>query len=115
MTQKIKGHRYISVGIDNFNNFGWAVPFKNKSGRIIKKLKFFNFDFLIKKTKFNFKKDDWNELINKISNNSLEKIKTKRYDPCSSKGAVSVEKLKVTSRVVGEKPVFCKSTANWIE
>ena len=31
-----KGYRYVLVVIDNFSNFGWTVPLKNKNAQTIK-------------------------------------------------------------------------------
>ena len=33
--KNIKGYRYISVGVDNFSKFGWAIPLKNKYAQSI--------------------------------------------------------------------------------
>ena len=30
-TENNRGYRYVLVIIDNFSNFGWTVPFKNKN------------------------------------------------------------------------------------
>ena len=34
--KKNRGYRYVLVILDNFSNFGWTVPLKNKNPQTIK-------------------------------------------------------------------------------
>ena len=73
-----RGYRYILVVIDNFSNFGWRIPLKNKYAQSTTDA----FSQIIKtlKSKPNLlKTDDGKEYVNKSFNEFLNNNKNKRY------------------------------------
>ena len=108
-----KGFRYILVVIDNFSNFGWTIPLKNKYGQSITDA----FSQIIKTSRRKpnlLETDDGKEYVNKIFNEFLNNQNIKRYSRNTALGAVFAERFNRTIRNLLKKPIFEKGNAGWL-
>ena len=109
-----KGYRYIlTVIIDNFSKFAWAVPLRNKNSETITN----EFENIIKSSKRQpnmIETDRGKEFYNNIFKNFLKLNNIHHYSRYTSRGAVFVEIFNRTLRNLLKKPVFLKGNSNWI-
>ena len=108
-----KGYRYILVVIDNFSEFGWTIPLKDKFTQSILDA----FSQIIKTSRrkpYLLETDDGEEYVNKIFNKFLNNNNIKRYSRYTDKGAVFAERFNRTIRNLIKKPVFEKGRADWL-
>ena len=109
-----RGYRYVIVIIDNFSEFGWTFPLKNKNTQTIKD----SFETILigSKRKPNLiESDRGKEFYNNIFQDFLNKNNIKLYSRNSSYGAVFAERFNRTIRDLLKKPVFEKGDVNWID
>ena len=109
-----RGYRYVLVIIDNFSEFGWTIPLKNKNGLTIKD-SFENILISSKRKPNLIESDPGKEFYNNISKDFLNKNDIKIYSRNSSYGAVFAEHFNRTIRNLLKKPVFEKGDGNWID
>ena len=109
-----KGYRYILVILDDFSNFGWTIPLKNKNARTIKDS--FENILISSKRKPNLLEGDRDRgFYNNIFQDFLNKNNIKLYSRSSSFGAVFAERFNRTIRDLLKKIVFERGDANWID
>ena len=109
-----RGYRYFSVLIDNFSNYGWTVPLKNKNAQTIKD-SFENIIISSKRRPNLIESDRGKEFYNNIFQDFLNKNNIKLFSRNSSYGAVFAE---IFNRTIGDllkKIVFEKGDGNWID
>ena len=106
-------YRYVLVIMDNFSNFGWTVPLKNKNAQT----KNYSFEFfLISSKKPNLiETDRGKEFYNSIFQNFLINKIITFYSRNTYVGAVYAERFNCTTRDILEKPVFEEGESNWID
>ena len=107
------GYRYILVVIDNFSEFAWTNPLKNKYAQSITDA----FSQIIKTSRrkpYLLETDDGKEYVNKIFNEFLNSHNIKRYSRNTALGAVFAERFNRTIRNLLKKPVFLKGNADWL-
>ena len=98
--------------MDNFSEFGWTVPLKNKKAQIIKDS--FENILIASKSKPNlFETDRGKEFYNNIFQNLL--INVKLFSRTTPLGAVFAERFRTFIRHLLEIPVFEKCDSNWID
>ena len=101
------------VIIDNFSNFGWAVPIKNKNAQTIKGS--FGDILINSKRKPNLiETDRGKDFYNNIFQDFLNKSNIKLFSRNTSVGAVFAERFNRTIRDLHKKIVFEQSDAYWI-
>ena len=108
-----KGYRYTLVVIDNFSNFRWTFPLKNKYAQS----KTDAFSQIIKTSgrKPNLlKTDDGKDYANKIFNEFSNKHNLKLYSRNTALGAVIAERFNRTIRSLLKKPMFLAGNADWL-
>ena len=108
-----RGYRYVLVIIDNFSNFGWAVPIKNKNAQTIKD----SFENFIEKSKRSpnlLEGDRDRGFYNSIFQDFLNKNNIKLYSRNSSYGAVFAKRFNRTIRDLLKKVVFEQGDAKRI-
>ena len=109
-----RGYRYVLVIIDNFSNFGWTVPLKNKNAQTIKD----SFEKILissKKSSNLLKLDRDKGFCISIFQDFLDKNNIRNYSRNSSYGTVFAERLNRTIRDLLKRPVFQKCESNWID
>ena len=87
-----KGYRYILVVIDNFSNFCWTIPLKNKYAQSITDA----FSQIVKSSKRKpnlLETEDGKEYVNKIFNDFLNKHNIKRNSRNTALGAVFADTI----------------------
>ena len=107
-----KGYRYILVVVDNFSEFGWTVPLKNKYAQSITDA----FSQIIKtsrRTPNLLETDDGKKYVNKSFSELLNNHNIKRYSRNTTPGAVIAERFNRTLRNLLKKPVFLAGNADW--
>ena len=109
-----RGYRYVLVTIDNFSNFGWTIPLKNKNAQTIKD-SFENILITSKRKPNLIETDRGKEFYNNIFQDFLNKKNIKLCSRNSSYGAVFAERFNRTIRDLLKKIVFEKGVANWID
>ena len=93
-----RGYRYVLVVIDNFSNFAWTIPLKNKNAQTIKD----SFEHIIKNSKRKPKlieSDRGKEFYNNIFQDFLNKNNIKLYSGNSSIELFSQKDLIVLSEI----------------
>ena len=90
-----KGHRYLLVVVDNFSNFGWTIPSKNKYAQSKKDASSQIFKTSTRKPNLH-ETDDGNECVNKTFNDFLNNHNIKRFSRNTALGAVFAEKFNRT-------------------
>ena len=109
-----RGYRYVLVVIDNFSNFGWTIPLKNKNAQTIKD----SFENILTNSKRKpnlIETDRGKEFYNNIFQDFLNKNNIKLYSRNSSYGAVFAERFNRTIRDLLKKIVFEQGDAKWID
>ena len=109
-----RGYRYVLVIIDNFSNYGWTIPLKNKNAQIIKD-SFENIIIISKRKPNLIEADRGKEFHNNILQDFLNKNSIKIYSRNSSYGAVFAERFNRTIGDLPQKIVFEQGDANWID
>ena len=109
-----RGYRYVLLIIDNFSNFGWTIPLKNKNAQTIKD-SFENIIISSKRKPNLMETDRGKEFNNNIFQDFLNKNNIKLYSRNRSYGAVFAERFNRTIRGLLEKIVFEHGDANWID
>ena len=109
-----RGYRYVFVTIDNFSNFGWTIPLKNKNAQTIKD-SFENNLINSKRSPNLIESDRGKEFYNNIFQDFLNKNNIKLYSRNSSNGAVFAERFNRTIRDLLKRPVFERGDGNWID
>ena len=107
-------YRYVLVTIDNFSNFGWTVPLKNKNAQTIK-LSFENIIINSKRKPNLIESDRGKEFYNNIFQDFLNKNDIRLYSRNTSLGSVFAERFNRTIRDLLKKIVFEKCDGNWID
>ena len=92
-----RDYRLILVVIDNFSNFGWAIPLKKKFPQSITDA-FFEIIKSSNRKPNLLETDDGKEFVIKIFNEFLKKNTIKSYSRYTNKGAVSAERFIRTIR-----------------
>ena len=111
--KKIKSYRYILEVIDNFSNFGWTIPLKNKYAQSITDA----FSEIIKTSRRKpnlLETDDGKKCVNKILNEFLNNHNLKRFSRNTALGAVFAERFNRTIHILLKKPVFLARNADWL-
>ena len=106
-----RGYRYVLVTIDNFSNFGWTVPLKNKNAQTIKD----SFEKILTSPKRSpnlTESDRVKEFYNNIFQDFLNKNNIKLYSRNSSYAAVFAERFNRTIRDLLKRLVFEKGDGN---
>ena len=109
-----RGYRYVLVVVDNFSNFGWAVPLKNKNAQTIKDC----FEKILKISKREpklFESDRGKEFFNSILQIFLNNKNIKHYSRNSSLVSVFAERFNRTIKELLKRPVFERGDSNWID
>ena len=106
-----RGYRYVLLIIDNFSNFGWTTPPKNKNAQIIKD-SFENVLISSKRSPILIENDRGKEFYNNILQDFLNKNNIKFFSRNSSYGAVFAERFNRTIRDLPKKIVFEKGDGN---
>ena len=109
-----RGYRYVLVTIDNFSEYGWTTPLKNKNAQTIKD----SFENILIKSKRKpnlIGTDRGKEFYNNTFQDFLNKNNIKLYSRNSSYGAVFAERFNRTIRDLLKKIVFEQGDAKWID
>ena len=109
-----RGYRYVLVAIDNFSNYGWTVPLKNKNAQTIKS-SFENILISSKRKPNLIETDRGKEFYNIIFQDFLNKNNIKLYSRNSSVAAVFAERFNRTIRDLLKKIVFEQGDAKWFD
>ena len=91
--------------MDNFSNYGWTVPLKNKNAQTIKE-SFENILINSKRKPNLIESDCGKEFYNNIFQDFLNKNNIKIYSRNTSLGAVFAERFNRTMRDLPKKIVF---------
>ena len=108
-----KGFRYIFIIIDNFSNYLWAIPLKNKYSQTITN-EFSNILTKSKRKPLKLESDRGTEFYNNIFQNFLKSKNIRHYSRYTDKGPSIAERVIRTTRNLLKKPVFEKGRADWI-
>ena len=108
-----KGYRYIFIIIDNFSNYLWAIPLKNKYSQTITDEVS---DILTKSKRKPIKLDSDRgaEFYNSIFQSFLKLKNILHYSRYTDKGPSIAERVRRTVRTLLKKPVFGKGKADWL-
>ena len=108
-----KNYRYIFINIDNFSNFLWAIPLKNKYSQTITN-EFSNILSTSKRKPIKIESDRGTEFYNSIFQNFLKSKNIRHYSRYTDKGPSIAERVIRTLRSLLKKPVFEKGKADWL-
>ena len=108
-----KGYRYKFILIDNFSNYLWAIPFKNKHCQTITN-EFSNILTTSKRKPLKLERDRASEFYNSIFQNFLKRKILHHYSRFTDKGPSIAERVLRTIRNFLKKPVFEKRRADWL-
>ena len=108
-----KGFTYIFVIVDNFSKFVWAIPLKNKNGRIVAGAFSKNLS-TSKRSTLKLESDRGSEWYNSISQKFLKSMKIQHYSRLTDNGPTIAERVNRTIRNLSKKPVFGKGNADWL-
>ena len=112
-TSNNKGFRYIFIVIDNFSNYLWAIPLKNKYSQTITN-EFSKILTTSKRKALKIESDRGTEFYNSISQNFLKSKNIHHYSRFTDKGPSIAERVIRTVRNLLKKPVFEKERADWL-
>ena len=112
--ENIRGYRYVLVVIDNFSEFGWTIPLKNKNAKTIRG-SFENIIFNSKRKPNLIETDRGKDFHNSIFQNLLNNNNIKHYSRNTSLRAVFAERFNRSIRDLLKRPVFEKGDGNWID
>ena len=107
-------YRYVLVVIDNFSQYGWTIPLKNKNAQTIKD-SFENILISSKRKPNLIETDSGKEFYNNIFQDFLNKNNIKLYSRNSLIGSAYAERFNRTIRDLLKRPVFEKGDGNWID
>ena len=107
-------YRYVLVIIDNFSNYGFTIPLKNKIASTIKD-SFENIIINSKRKPDLIESDRGKEFYNNMFQNFLNDDNIKHYSVNISLGTVFAERFNRAIRDLLKRPVFEKGDANWID
>ena len=108
-----RGYRYCLIVINNFSEYGWVIPIKNKNSQTIKD-SFENILTISKRKPKNLESDRGKEFYNSIFKSLLQINNINHYSRYTDKGPSIVERFNRTIRHLLEKPIFLNGDANWI-
>ena len=109
-----KGFRYIFIIIDNFSNYIWAIPLKNKNSQTITN-EFSNILTTSKRKPLKIESDRGTEFYNSMFQNFLKSKNIQHYSRYADKGPSIAERVIRTIRNLLKKPVFIAGNADWIK
>ena len=108
-----KGFRYISIIVDNFSKYLWAIPLKNKYSQTITN-EFSNILTTSKRKPLKLESDRGTEFYNSIFQNFLKLKNIHHSSRYTDKGPSIAERVIRTIRSLLKKPVFEKGKADWL-
>ena len=108
-----KGFRYIFIIIENFSDYVWAIPLKNKNSKTITD-EFSNTLTKSKRKLLKNESDREGEWYNCISQNFLKSKKFHRYSRFTNKRPSIAERAIRTIRNLSKKKIFLKGKADWL-
>ena len=108
-----KRFRYIIVIIDNFSNYSWAIPLKNKNSQTIRN-EFSNILTTSKRKPLKVESDRGTEFYKSIFQNFLKVKNIQHYSIFTDKSPSIAECVIRTIRNLLKKPVFLAGNADWI-
>ena len=108
-----KGFRYIFIIIDNFSEYLWAIPLKNKYNQTITN-KFSNILTTSKRKPLKLESDRGSDFYNSIFQNFLKSKIIQQYSRFTDKGPIIAERVIRTLRSLLKKSVFEKGRADWL-
>ena len=111
-TSNSKGFRYLLIIIDNFSEYLWAIPLKNKYNQTITN-EFSKILTTLKRKPLKIESDRGTELSNSIFQNLLKAKNIHQYSRFTDKGPSIAERVIRTVRNLLKKPVFEKGNADW--
>ena len=112
-TSNNKGYRYIFIVIDNFSNYMWALPPKNKYSQTITQ-DVSNILTISKRSPLKIESDRGKEWYNSIFQNFLKNKNIQHYSRFTYNGPSIAEQVKRTVRNFLKKPVFEKGKSDWL-
>ena len=112
-TSNNKGYRYIFVIIDNFSNYLWAIPPKNKYSKTITD-EFSNILSTSKRKPLKIASDRGTEFYNSIFQKFLRSKNIHHYSRFTDNGPSIAEQIIRTLRSLSKKPVFLAGKADWL-
>ena len=112
-TSNNEGFRYIFVIIDDYSNYLWAIPLKNKKSQTITN-EFMNILSTSKRKPLKLESDRGAEWYNSIFQNFLMAKNIHHYSRFTDKGPNLAERVIRTKRNLIKKPIFLAGNANWI-
>ena len=108
-----KGYRYLSVIIDNFSKFLWAIPLKNIYSQTIT-IGFSSILTTSKPKPLKIESDRGTEFYNSIFPDFLKSKIIHHFSRFTDKGPLISERGIRTKRSLLKKPVFEKGKADWL-
>ena len=108
-----KGYRYIFIIIDNFSNYLWAIPLKNRYSQTITN-EFSKIITTSKRKPLKIESDRGTEFHNIIFQNFLRSKNIHRFSRFTDKGPSIAEPVIRTIPNLFKKPVFEKGRADWL-
>ena len=112
-TSNNKGVRYIFMVIDNFSNYLWTIPLKNKYSQTITN-EFSNILNKSKRKPIKIESDRGSEFYNSIFQNLLKSKNIHHYSRFTDKGPSIAERVIRTVRSLLKKPIFLAGNADWL-
>ena len=111
-TSTNKGKRYIFVILDIFSKYLWAIPLKNKHGKLITQ-EISNVLTTSNRKPLKIESDRGSELCNNKFQNFLKVKNIHHYYRFTDKGPSLAEGVTGTLRNLLKKPVFLSGNAEW--
>ena len=108
-----RGYRYVLVITENFSEYVWTVPLKNKNAQTIEN-SFENIIINSKRKPDLIETDRGKDFYNNIFQDRLNRNNIKIYSRNIFLGAVIAERFNKIIRNL-KKPVFKKGDSNWID
>ena len=112
-TTNIKGFRYMFVIKDNFSEYLWAIPLKNKNSQT-KTQDFSKILTTSRRSPFKLESDRGKEWYNSIFQNFLKAKNIQHYARFTDKGPSIAERVIRTVRNLLKKPVSLEGNADWL-
>ena len=112
-TSNNKKFRYIFVIFDNFSEFLWCIPLKNKNGQININ-EFSNILTTSKRKPLKIESDWGTEFLNNILQTFLKTKNIHHFAGFTEKGPSLVERVIRTIRNLLKKPIFQAGNADWL-
>ena len=108
-----KAFRYIFIVIDNFSNYLWAIPLRNKNSQTITN-EFSNIITTSKRKPLKLESDRGTEFYNSIFQSFLKSKNIHHYSRFKDKGPSIAERVIRTVRNLLKKPIFLAGNADWL-